>query len=381
MRDNMNTNMNFRQHGFLSLPNDSILKTLLVAVSLCLVCSVIVSTTATMLKPIQVKNKQLDKKKNILTVAGIEDSSKSIDELFSGIETKVVELATGEYTDAVDVSSFDQRKASKDPAYRIELSSEQDIAQIRGLSKYANVYLVGEEDDVSKIILPVKGYGLWSTLYGFLCLESDLQTICGINFYDHNETPGLGGEVDNPNWKQQWQGKKVFNAQGVAEIGLIKGLVEKNTPNPEYKVDGLAGATLTSNGVTNLVRFWVGENGFGPYLQKLQSKKKGKQLMEKQAAESQREIPEQTPSYHQTQVDEALQEVVGPDNTAEPEATVAGSVGTEAVIEETIVEEAVVEEAVIEGNAGEEIEVIQPDSINTQVDEVEVTEPEVKHGE
>ena len=260
-----------KQQGFLSLPNDNMVKTIAVALCLCLVCSIIVSGAAVLLKPTQVTNQLLDKKKNILTVAGIADESKSIDELFEQIETKVVDIATGEFTDAVKVETFDQERASKEPETRVVLTKEQDIASIGGRSKYANVYLVKDGDEVSKIILPIKGYGLWTTLYGFLALESDAETVVGITFYEHGETPGLGGEIDNVKWQASWKGKKIIDASGQPKLGLIKGTVNANTAEPEYKIDGLAGATLTSNGVTNLVRFWVGENGFGPYLERVRS--------------------------------------------------------------------------------------------------------------
>lgn len=267
--------LNIRQKGFLQLPNDNMFKTLAVAVLLCLVCSIVVSTAAVMLKPTQVANKLLDKKRNILAVAGIEDSSKSVDELFEQIETTIVDLETGEVTDEFDPETFDQERASKEAATRVELSDEQDIASIGARSRYANVYLVREAaGDISKIILPIKGYGLWTTLYGFLALEGDAETVVGITFYEHGETPGLGGEIDNKKWQESWQGKKVFDSQGRPSLGLIKGTVGANTSDAEYKIDGLAGATLTSNGVTNLVQFWAGENGFGPFLERLRNASK-----------------------------------------------------------------------------------------------------------
>jgi len=256
------------QAGILNLPNDNIVKTIVVATMLCLVCSIIVSSAAIVLKPKQVANKLLDKKSNILTVAGISGEG-SIDELFQQIETRVVDMATGEYTSEVDAETFDQRKASKDPVYRIDLSSGQDIAGIGGRSKFANVYLVNKDNAIDKIILPVKGYGLWSTMYGFIALESDAKTVSGITFYEHGETPGLGGEIENKKWQTSWQGKQLVNADGDIALKLIKGLVSEATPDAEYKIDGLAGATLTSNGVTNLVQFWMGENGFGPYLERV----------------------------------------------------------------------------------------------------------------
>lgn len=263
-----------KQAGFLDLPNDNIVKTIGVALILCLVCSIIVSTAATVLKPRQIANKLLDKKSNILLVSGISDDSKSIEELFSQIEPRVVDLQTGQYTDAVDANTFDQQKASKESAYRVELSKSEDIAGIRGISKFASVYLVNKNEQLDKIIIPIKGYGLWSTLYGFLALEKDATTVSGITFYDHKETPGLGGEIENKKWQASWKGKQIVNAEGTQVLGVIKGAVAINSPNRAYQIDGLAGATLTSRGVSNLIKFWIGENGFGPYLERLRSESK-----------------------------------------------------------------------------------------------------------
>lgn len=261
-----------RQNGFFHLPNDNIVKTIGVATLLCLVCSVIVSGSATVLRPKQVANKLLDKKSNILTVAGITDSSKSISELFEQVETRVVDIASGQYTDAVDAATFDQRKASKEAEYRVDLTREQDKAQIGGLSKYANVYLVRDDaKNVSKIILPIKGYGLWSTMYGFIALESDATTVSSITFYEHAETPGLGGEIENKKWQASWKGKRITDASGKPVIQLVKTKVVPGTPGSEHKIDALAGATLTSNGVTNLIQFWTGKDAFGPFLERIRN--------------------------------------------------------------------------------------------------------------
>jgi len=264
---------NSKQGGFFHLPNDNIVKTIGVAALLCLICSVIVSSAATILKPRQVANKLLDKKSNILNVAGINDANKSVDELFSQIETRVVDLASGEFTDVVDPGTFDQRKAANDSEYRIDLDKSQDIASIRGISKYGNVYLLRNGGTVGKIILPIKGYGLWSTMYGFIALESDGQTVSSITFYEHGETPGLGGEIENKKWQASWNGKQLADASGQTVLRLIKGTVSGNTPDAEHKIDGLAGATLTSNGVSNLIKFWMGEHAFGPFLERVRSGK------------------------------------------------------------------------------------------------------------
>ena len=254
---------------YLALPNDSTAKTIFVATALCLLCSVIVSVAAVGLRPLQDANKLLDKRKNIIQIGGLSQPGKTVEELFAGIEARVVNLDTGEYADDMDAATFDQRKSEKDPAMSDALTV--DPASIKRREKFATVYLVKEGDAVSRVILPVRGYGLWSTLRGFIAMEGDANTIVGLGFYEHAETPGLGGEVDNPNWKAKWPGKMAFDASGALKIAVIKGSVGSTTPEAEHKVDGLAGATLTSRGVSNMLQFWLGEQGFGPYLKKLRS--------------------------------------------------------------------------------------------------------------
>ena len=132
-------------------------------------------------------------------------------------------------------------------------------------------YIVETDGELDTLVLPVRGYGLWSTLYGFLALQEDLNTVAGLGFYQHGETPGLGGEVDNPKWRSLWEGKKLYNEDGELAIQIVKGGVDPQSPNAKYRVDALAGATLTSNGVNNLLHFWLGENGFGPFIANLRA--------------------------------------------------------------------------------------------------------------
>lgn len=252
--------------------NDSIGKTLTVAFALCIVCSVIVSTAVVLLKPVQEVNKTLDRKRNILAAAGMLVEGENIDEQFSHILTRIVDLRTGKFADeAEDIVKYDQRKAAKDPDKSELLSADQDLAKISRRENYAIVYLVQDSSGgVDKVILPIRGYGLWSTLHGFIALESDTNTIAGLGFYEHGETPGLGGEVDNPAWKAIWPGKQVYR-DGDVEISLIKGSVDPAASGAPWQIDGLAGATLTSKGITNLVHFWLGENGFEPFLSNLRA--------------------------------------------------------------------------------------------------------------
>ncbi len=149
------------------------------------------------------------------------------------------------------------------------LPGDQDIAKLKRQEKYAKVYLVKKDGKLDKVVLPIRGYGLWSTLWGFIAFESDGNTVAGLTFYEHAETPGLGGEVDNPRWKAQWPGKKVYDEKGQVRAKLVKGGVVKGSPDEPYAVDALAGATLTSRGVSNLVQYWLGEYGFKKYLERV----------------------------------------------------------------------------------------------------------------
>lgn len=252
----------------MSSNNESIKKTLLVAVLLCIACSLVVSTAAVVLKPAQKYNQELDRKKNILAAAGLLNAEQSIEEQYKQVTEKVVNLETGEYTDRFEGQRFNQMKLTRDEELSIDL--QNDPAGIGRRENFAEVYLVQKDGELDKIILPVRGYGLWSTLYGFLALEADANTIAGLGFYQHGETPGLGGEVDNPKWKAQWVGKEVYK-DGEVEIELVKGGVDPQRPGSEYKVDALSGATLTSNGVTYLLQFWLGERGYKEFLQNVRS--------------------------------------------------------------------------------------------------------------
>lgn len=261
---------------FLQQPNDSTSKTLFVALALCLVCSVFVSAAAVMLKPLQEKNKALDLKENILAVAGLRSiveqaggnyETMSLTDKFQLIETRLVDLRTGEYTDAIAPADFDLRAAARNPDLSQPLLQAHDLAGIKRRPHYAPVYLVKVDDQVRDVIIPIYGKGLWSTLYGFLSLRAGELTIQGISFYDHKETPGLGGEIDNASWQAQFVGKLAYDETGRPRIELAKGGVNPDNPNAQYQVDALSGATLTGQGVTDLLQFWLGEQGFGPFLQ------------------------------------------------------------------------------------------------------------------
>ncbi len=252
---------------FLDLPVDSVPKTIFVAVSICLVASMVVSAAAVSLRPLQEVNKLKDKQINILQVAGLYEPGSNVAEAFEVFEPQVLEIATGKFTDKFDPATFDDRAAADDPETSIALMD--DPASIGRQSKYVTVYLLRNDDgSLDKVILPIHGYGLWSTLYGFIALEENANDIFGLQFYSHGETPGLGAEVDNPRWKSQWNGKKLAGDSGDLLITVAKTVPPEGE---EYHVDALAGATLTTVGVDNLVRFWMGEAGFAPFLENLKA--------------------------------------------------------------------------------------------------------------
>ncbi len=206
---------------------DSISNTLIVAISISLVCSILVASAAVLLKPRQLKNEEEYRQRIILDVAGLYEPDADIALLYAAIEETTTELASGEQ---------------------------------------APVYLVMDGERIEQVILPVEGAGLWAKMYGFLAVENDGNTVRGLRFYDHGETPGLGDQVDKPAWREQWQGKKLYGPDGEPQIRVIKGRAPDDS---EFEIDGLAGATLTGRGVSTFVRYWIGEDGYGPYLKSL----------------------------------------------------------------------------------------------------------------
>lgn len=256
---------------------DGLGNVLRVAISVCLVCSIVVSVAAVSLKPRQLINQQLDQKQNILRAAGllpeggtVDADGRGVDELFAQFAVRAVDLETGRFTDAVDAHDYDPIKAAKDGMRSRELANDEDLATIGRRENVSLVYIRRDADGViDKVVIPVRGYGLWGTLFGYLALEGDLNTVAGLGFYSQKETPGLGGEVDNPAWKALWPGKRIFDEAGDPVIRLVKVPSPPGSDAIHHEVDALAGATLTTRGVEKLVRFWTGELGFGPFLSNL----------------------------------------------------------------------------------------------------------------
>lgn len=249
-------------------------KTLLVATVLSVVCSIALAAAVTLLKPIQDTNKTLEKQRKMLAAASIlpegEGTPAEVRQKFERFQRYLVTLDSGEYREVPASDPYDQRKATKDPKRSMALDGAQDIAGLKRRANVADIYVIRDAaGKAESLVLPVSGYGLWSTLYGYLVLKGDANTVVGITFTEHAETPGLGGEVDNPAWKALWIGKQVYGAQGTPELGVIKGAVDPAKSGAIHQVDGLSGATLTSNGVTHMVKFWMGDLGYRKFLEKV----------------------------------------------------------------------------------------------------------------
>lgn len=286
------------------MQRDSIANTFLTAIGVCLVCSFLVSSAAVGLKARQVRNADMDRKANILQAAGFtpEQISESggVFELFdqkvkpiiikleSGLEEGVQQIADANETDKIEsvedaIELYDQIETAKKKVEGLYASFEDKKADIAGISNkelWSHVFLIkGEGDGIEKYVFPIRGKGLWSILKGFIAVENDFQTIAGLTYYEHGETPGLGGEVDNKNWKAKWVGKLLFDENEEVGIEVIKGIADADD---KYAIDGLSGATITSRGVTNMLKFWLGPDGFGPFIQ---NQKNGSKVSAESGAE------------------------------------------------------------------------------------------------
>lgn len=260
---------------------DSTRYTVLFAAAVSVVCALLVATAAVGLRERQEINALLYKQKNVLLAAsllkpGESASSAEVLAIFDQrIRVRVVDLQTGQLVpeDQFDAKGYDQRKARNDPA--LSHAAAPNDAQVARLPKYGTVYQVATpQGQIEQLVLPIEGMGMWGTVYGFLSLDRDGNTVRGLTFYEQKETPGLGGEIANPKWQALWVGRKAYDASWTPQLAVIKGQAGPPAQDPHH-VDGLSGATITSNGITRVVRFWLSGQGYAPYLKTLQTPKTG----------------------------------------------------------------------------------------------------------
>ena len=254
--------------------NDDPLKAILVTLAVAFVCSMVVATAAVILKPRQQAFAEVERNRHLVEVAGLTGDGQQLTErevidLVLELEARVVDLDTAKFSDAVPASGFDQRAMAANPEHSVAIPSALDIAGLGRRARYAKVYLLRDDVRITRIVIPVHGQGMWSTLYGFLALEGDLATIGGIQFYEQAETPGLGDQILDDKWRETWRGKLAFDSASNLRFNIAKVPTDRTSDAARYAVDGITGATVTVSGVNNLVRYWLGPDGFGPFLDSL----------------------------------------------------------------------------------------------------------------
>lgn len=251
--------------------DESVGKTLLVAIGVALACSLMVSTAVNFLRPMQVAYTRLLQNRIILETAGLVSSEEAISDRevisrFLDLEARIVELATGDFMDDMDPLTFEQRTTAADPNLSVAIPASRDSAQLTRRARFAPVYMLTVGDNIERIVLPIHGQGMWSRIYGYICVAADLNTVVAIRFYEHGETPGVGDRIQDPKWYSQWSGKRLYDDTGAFALQVTGA----GAASP-YQVDSISGATVTAQGVGNLVGYWLGDDGFGPFLTRLRA--------------------------------------------------------------------------------------------------------------
>jgi Na+-transporting NADH:ubiquinone oxidoreductase subunit C len=253
---------------------NSVRYTVLFATAVCVVCALMVAVAAVSLAPTQEVKAHQYMQKNVLLAAGLVAPDSDISDaaqrtLFAQrIDTRLVDLAAGTLLpkDKLDPNDYDQRRARNDP--KLSRAAPPNRAGIARLPNYGLAYFVkpkGGAGAVEQVVVAVEGLGMWGTVYGFIALAPDGNTVQGLAFYDQKETPGLGGEIGNPKWQALWRGRKAYDAQWQPKLAVIKGPAGPAEQDP-HRIDGLSGATITSNAITRLVQFWLSDDGYGRWL-------------------------------------------------------------------------------------------------------------------
>ena len=248
---------------------DSAPRALGVVLAIAFICALLVSAVSVGLRPYQQANIEAERLAKLeLVLNALADIGR--EQTIDNLEARIVELSSGRYDDTQDVAIFNAESAMGKPGGSVIIPGEVDIAGIKRRALYAQVYLVrGSSGAVDLIILPVYGRGYQSTLRAWLVLDGDTRTVQALKFYQHGETPGVGARIEEPRWEALWRGVPVYDESGVLRIGVKLNSGGGSDGYSGYRVDGISGATRTTEGVDRLLRFWLGDFGFAPYLQRL----------------------------------------------------------------------------------------------------------------
>ena len=256
------------------MDNESPIKALIVVTATALVCSVLVTVAAVTLQPIQRAYQDLDRIRFIVRISGKAEAIEAMSDLeiigaFQSLDARIVDLDRGLFDDSRNPDTFDTRELATDPQFSSAIPADQDFASLGRRPSLVTVYLDREGNAIRRAILPVYGRGMWSTIYGYLAIDSDLNTIVDMAITEQGETPGIGDVILRPDWQAQWRGKKLYGDDGAFRFRISRDAIDPASEAAAYHVDGLAGATVTVNGVMNLMRYWFGPHGYGPFLENL----------------------------------------------------------------------------------------------------------------
>ena len=260
--------------------NERPAKAILVVLGTAFVCSLLVTIATVSLKPIQQAYQDLERKRFIVSISGLDGAKGDLEdsevvELFQELDPMLVDIGAGRIDATMNPLSFDQRQSAGDPEMSEAIPADQDRASLGRRSKYAVVFVVGDRSKPTRIILPMHGQGMWSTIYGYLALEGDMNTIADVTFYEQGETAGIGDQILQPSWQARWRGRKLFDDSGALAFRVGGGVVDDATPAAKHQVDAIAGATVTTGAVASLVQYWFGPHGFGPFLANMRTGEAG----------------------------------------------------------------------------------------------------------
>ncbi len=259
---------------------DSVIHTVVFTLAVAIGCSLIVSGATAWLRPVQERYASIDRDRRVLAAAGLIPSgepvpAREVADRFEALEVRLVDLETGRFTDAPAPADYDYMAAAESETDSIEIPGSLNKARIGRRAPYMPVYLYREDGALKRIVLPVYGRGMWSTLRGYLALEGDLETVARLSFYEHGETPGIGDVIEAPDWQAQWQGKLAYDESGEPALAVSRQPMAADDAARRYQIDAMSGATKTGRGVTGILQYWLGEHGYGPLLERL---RKGEEM-------------------------------------------------------------------------------------------------------
>lgn len=244
----------------LALPNESRAKTLIMAFLVSAICAALVSGAAVYLRPIQAANRAAETSARIeALVRGIPGMAALLEQSGGTLSTVVIDLDRGAAAGDLEPDMLETVLA--DPANWTALDASADLAGLGHRPDYAQIFLLREGNGISLVLLPISGQGYGGRIDAILALRGDMNTVAGIAVTRHAETPGLGARIEEAAWQARFPGTQIRD-----ESGIIRFRVARGVSSTTHEVDGITGATRTGDGITRMVRFWLGPDGYGPLI-------------------------------------------------------------------------------------------------------------------